>query len=278
MDGVRTSAWWWLCAALVAVAAKAQEPQRRPLLGRVLDATGAPLEHAQVMFVGLESGLAVDTARDVVEATSGDRGRYRAMLLPGLPYFGFACGPTTADGQMTFAEVRGWFGAGAIVDFRCTSSAPLQTAAIRGLEAWNDDGPLQRFVRPSFHGGYLPMPFAIAAPSAADGSSPWPSMPRGFVELRRADGSMFWISPPALDPGKDFVVPPPREVRCRVVDTAGAPVSGASLHLRTLASHDGLVDGIETMRGVFEYPVGTTGKDGVAVLRLPFPDDAPPGT
>jgi hypothetical protein len=224
-------------------------------------------------LVGTHTGTPVAAAVDVVEVRSGDRGRYRAMVLPGLPYFAFACGPAAADGTVPVASPRGWFGAGAVVDLACNSvDAPL-VVTVRGVEAWDAEGPLQRFARPCYPGSFAPMPFATANPAAADGAAVWPLLPRGFVELRARNGDVLWEAAAVAVGTAVVTIPPPRLVRCRVVDEQGAPIAGATIHLRGMTSSDGTIDGVVTVRGAYEREVGITGVDGVAELKLPLKEE-----
>jgi hypothetical protein len=251
----------------------AQAPARRPVFGRVAASSGEPIPGATVTLVGFPSHLDPQReAPDVVVAVADARGQYRAAVIAGLPYFGCACGPEADGGAVARSELRGWFGAGAIVDFQCAAPDGPFDVTVGGLEAWADDAPLTFHVRPEPYGHAVHLPFAVPVAADADGRVAWPALPRGVLELRAA-GEVLWHE--RIRPQADAVsaVPAPQVVPCTVVDELGAPIAGAEIRVRVGAFSDRPVDGIETLRGHRTRLLARTDADGNAALRLPFEGD-----
>lgn len=80
-----------LCALSCAVVLAAQEsrpeaasPQRRPILGRVLDEQGNPCVGASVTLYGTQP-FWIERAGDTVMVVADERGRFVAKVLPSVP-------------------------------------------------------------------------------------------------------------------------------------------------------------------------------------------------
>lgn len=249
-------------AAMVA----AQEPVRRPLLGRVVDRAGAPVPAARVTLVGLPAGHA-GAAADVVTAAGDLRGRFRADVLQGVPYAGWAEAAPAPDGAVAVSGLLGWFGAGALPEFRCGEPRPPRRVAIAGGAAWSECGPLRWEV--------LATPLlapALALRPDADGTAALPAVPadtRPSWAVRTADGGLLHIAPLPPSAGR-LELPPPREVAVQALDADGAPLAGVRLAVRIGRAHDAAVDGSGTQQGWLSRPAGATGDDGRTTVLLPL--------
>ena len=256
----------WFAAVVVA-----QGHSSKPLVGQVRGPDG-PLAAATVTLVGIGSWFdpSLD-APDVVEAATDARGFFRANVLPGLPYAAFAAGPPDARGARSRSTVDGWFGAGATITLVCAAADGPFAVTVKGLDAWGGQGALLRTAQPACEGGML-LPFAVANPGDKGGVAAWPAIPGGAVRIATATGQLQWLRTAPLGGADALALPPPRELRCSVVDDQGAPVPGASIRWRADVFTDDGIDGVQTMRRRLEVPVGTTGTDGTVTLRLPVDD------
>lgn len=245
-------------------------PARRPVFGRVEGASG-PIDGALVCLFGCHTGALSDAETDVVRVSTQDGGRYRADLIVGMPYFGFATSAWN-DGEREASEVRGWFGAGASVDFVCRERVAARTVDVRGLDAWQQGDALRILARPlcAERGPEIGMPIAVEMTKGADGLFAWPDVPFGRVEAVGQDGFAVWSGAQSVRNMADFAVPPPSDFACRVVDEAGKPVAGAVVSLRVEGRYDSGIDGIETTRSVPTRRVANVDESGRATMRLPF--------
>src|SRR5215471_7447732 len=110
------------CAtALLAPFACAQA--RHPCLGTVVDEADKALAGAAVTLVWSPGDGAPGVA-DVVQATSDERGRFKADLVVGHAYTAWAIGPARGDGSRLVSEVTDRAAAGRVVELaawhRCT--------------------------------------------------------------------------------------------------------------------------------------------------------------
>src|SRR5262245_24124910 len=203
-----------------ATAAVAQGHAGKPLVGQVRGPDG-PLAAASVTLVGIGSWFdpTLDSP-DVVEVATDARGFFRANVRPGLPYAAFAAGPPDARGARSRSPVDGWFGAGATVTLVCGAADGPFPVAVQGLDAWAAHGPLLRAAHPACEGGML-LPFSIANPSETGGIAAWPAMPGGAVSIATATGRLLWLHTAPLGGADALALPPPRDLRCRVVDEKG---------------------------------------------------------
>ena len=243
---------------------------RRPVFGRVEGASG-PIDGAVVRFVGCQTGALSDADADVVRVSTQDGGRYRADLIVGMPYFGFATSAWN-EGRREASEVRGWFGAGASVDFVCRERIAARTVDVRGLDAWKQGDALRILARPlcAEGGPEIGLPIAVEMTKDADGLFAWPDVPFGRVEAVGPDGRTVWAGAQSVRNMADFAVPPPSDFACRVVDEAGKPVAGAIVSLRVEGRYDSGIDGIETTRFVPTRRVAHADESGRATMQLPF--------
>ena len=245
-------------------------PMRRAIIGRVEGSRG-PIAGAIVTWVGHHTGALSDDAVDVVTATADAGGRYRANVIAGMPYFGFATGPWN-EGEREASAVRGWHGAGAVVDFACMDRVQDRTVEVLGLDAWRARGFERLVARPlvSSQGPTIEMPITRALDSSADGALRWPALPLGHVELLGGDGVPLWASAQTVANTLTFAIEPPFEFECECVDEQGAPVVGASIGIQSRGRYDSGVDGIETTRVFPLRELARTGGDGRARFVLPL--------
>ncbi len=245
-------------------------PMRRAIVGRV-DGAGGPIAGAVVTWIGHHTGALSDDAVDVVTATTDASGRYRANVIAGMPYFGFATGAWN-EGEREASTVRGWHGAGAVVDFACMDRVQDRTVEVRGLDAWKARGFQRLVARPvvSSQGPTIDMLITRALDASTDGALHWPALPLGHVELLGADGVPLWASAQTVANMNTFAIEPPSEFECECVDEQGAPVVGASIGIQVRGRYDSGVDGIETTRMFPVRELARTGDDGRARFVLPL--------
>jgi len=228
-----------LSLALATAAIAQADAARMATFARVVDLAGQPVVGAEVTFAGgnphlVEALMPVD----VQVATSDERGRARADLLPGRCYVAWVHGPRDAEGQLPISrahEPSDFFAAGALVELRCVRlSEPLRRLAITGTEGWQADGPLRYFAM-------TPHPGLVTElePDADGLIAKW-TVANGAVEIRTADGQPLWsIADGGLEVGHGqphqhpVDVPPPQQVRVRAVDENGAAIAGATIRHRT---------------------------------------------
>ena len=256
--------------ALPAVFAQAPSPQRRAAVG-VVEGPAGPLAGASVTLVGHHTGAMFDGDVDLIEVKADDNGRWRANLCVGMPYFGFAAGPW-GDGECELSSVRGWFGAGAIVEFVCASRVNARTIDVRGAESWLSRPGYRLAARPylATGGPQICMPISLPFTRTDDRVWAYPRAPLGRVEVQDERGLTVWRSEQSVESMTNFAMSPPSEFACEVVDEAGAPIVGATVHIRGDGIYDSGVDGIETTRVFPTRLVATTGADGRARMLLPL--------
>lgn len=251
-----------LACAPVAVAQTGGEGPRRPTFARVVTADGEPLPGAVVTFAGWVPHVGTLAAPLDVQVVAADaRGRAQGRLAAGLCYVAWAA--AEVDGQRSIAEVRGHFGAGALLELVCRTSDAARRLQVDGVEAWSEFGPLRLFA-------VTPSPGVEAELELRDGVVEVPPLPRWNLEVRTRDNAplcQFWA------PGDKVTVPPPQQLAVRVVDENGKPLPGASVVQRVgrLSSW-----GIDGFVGAWDYlyrPLGVVGADGTATVTICCPGD-----
>jgi hypothetical protein len=250
-------------AILACVAVEATTAQRRPLAGRVIDAAGAPVAGASVTLVWSPPGGPECGTSDVVTATADARGRFVARLFPQESYSAYAIA-TAADGSARASPIREGVAAGGDVELRIGGPAERRRVRLVGADAWAAIGPLHVEVA-------LRAANVAAFPLDAEGATPpLPPGSAGLALVRDAAGAVLCAR--QLQPGDgpaDVVLPPPRRWRLRVVDAAGAPVAGATVHHATAPSNVPLLDTdapFERPRVQWWRHAGTTAADGTATI------------
>lgn len=254
-------------AALLLAAVPAQD--RRAALGRVLDADGRPIAGAAVTLVRSEACAIGLVDADLVRATSDASGWFKAELLLGALYDGWAIGPER-DGGAACGPVLRAIAAGATRELRCGAVAAPTVLQVEGVEAWGVGAPLACELYPDERS-----PLALPLPLPADGKVPVPPLPdaRHALALRSADGELlYWHSfgtgAPALR------LPPPVAVPVQAVDEQGTPVAGARIAMRVAqVMMPTPFDVFGVAQRSLWRELGRTGADGKACVQVPLDGD-----
>lgn len=262
------------CAMLAAARSPAQE--RRPHVGVVRTADGKPLANATVQFAWVPSMGEDQVAADHPTATTDERGRFRAELLPCAHYRVWTTGPIT-DGAYLASEVA-WTAVGRSLEL--VAAHPQQTGrwTMQNLDGWRDRGPL----RVRFLPDLVELP-KLTMTVGEDGRFVGPALPTAMshssplcLELLAADGSVLDArqAMPATQPETTIAWTDTRELMMRVVDGAGAPVPGATLRQRvpTGWSPGDSLRPAPAARQTFR-DLGATGADGTLAARIACAED-----
>ncbi|HZN38159.1 MAG TPA: hypothetical protein VFD82_05110 [Planctomycetota bacterium] len=256
--------------ALLVLAAASIAQERRHALGRVLGPDGKPLAAATVT---LTCQLAPDDALaspEVVTATTGDDGTFRAALRVGRHYAAGAVG-ADANGRAAVSQIVNAIGAAQFVTLHASSVVAPTRVHIGGLAAWGNAAPRRgRFT--CRHAPGIAVEFAIAAAGAAE----LPLLPRdaGVLELLGADGSTVWwdsVQPP--DAELEVTLGAPLDLRFVARDGKGQPVGGALIEQRSATVWFGHLGVFETFRTHRWRSLGTTGADGTLRARVATPPE-----
>jgi hypothetical protein len=255
----------------------AAAPQRRPILGRVLDEQGNPCSGASVTMYGVQP-FWIERAGDTVTVAADERGRFVAKVLPSVPYCGFAITAPSTDGAVGASRIVGWFGAGAQVRLVCGAAIAKTTMRAVGSAAWSDQGPLawSLLAADTERSCGSAVPLVIGT----DGNAVLPAFfaaravstgPRtALCEVRTAQGQLLWSRLCAPGPQLEVVLPPPRAIPLVVRDDNQQPIQGASVAVRQGYRGDGGVDGLDTVRGQLWRELGHTDADGRLTASVPL--------
>ena len=245
-------------------AASPGEVVRQPTFVRVLSAGGEPIANAVVTFVGCMPHLgAAAGPRDELQVASDARGRTMARLQPGLCYVAWAVGPGDAAGCGVLSGVRGYFGAGALLELRCTQRYEPRRLRVKGADAWSSQGPLEYFLLTAAQG-------TETALVPEDGVISVPPGPNAVIEVRCRDGQPLSSTPAADDV---IAIPAPQSVAVRVVDERGAPLAGACVKHRVHRLLPWRSDGLGGVAEDRFRELARTDADGRAVVQVPYPAD-----
>jgi hypothetical protein len=202
---------------------------RRPAFVTVVDQDGKPVEGAKVVAFAAPDVFAAEAPADVVEATSDARGRAVVRLQVGLAYSGYAVTAPAADGAFAASACDDAITANAVHELRLGARRPARKLALRGAEAWRQEGPLAVQVLPAAR-----QRLAIAVEPGV-----LPPLPRlGSVRLVNARGEVLWMTQAVISPAAaagapsddlDVALPPPMPLGVRVCTVDGRPVAGAEL-------------------------------------------------
>src|SRR5499427_6372884 len=132
MGRSRTSKTLVACMLLAPVACA---QARHPCLGTVVDEADKALAGAAVTLVWSPGDGAPGVA-DVVQATSDERGRFKADLVVGHAYTAWAIGPARGDGSRLVSEVTDRAAAGRVVELAAWHLARPRRVRCTGFEPW----------------------------------------------------------------------------------------------------------------------------------------------
>jgi hypothetical protein len=259
-----------VCCVLGSVEVVAQQGERpavlRPTFARVLDAAGESLAGAVVTFVGGLPHLMRECQEiHEVQVAADHRGRAIAKLLPDLCYVAWASGPEV-DGVSTWSPVKGYFGAGAMLEIVCSRVRELTTCKLVGTQAWQHLAPLSYFAVTPIPGierelesdGDMLVKIPEAASQSQGSAFCW-------FEVRTADGQPLWSVPLR----EEVRLPPPRKVRIRAVDDSGRPLKGAKVLHRVGQLLSWRLDRLRSVGSDRMRRVGLTDDDGYCTIELP---------
>jgi hypothetical protein len=258
-------------AAIAVVACTAALPaqHRQPLVGRVLDASGATVAGAQVTLVWSPPGGLDGGDPDVVECTTDDRGRFVARLLRQECYSAWA-----TDGQSRASGVAEGVAAGGELQLRLDGPAARPRVRLVGVDAWAAAGPLHVEVA---------MLAANIVGFALDANTTSRLMPcgSGLAIVRDATNGVLCVQRIGwTDQSGPLHVNLPLTLTMQVLalDPTGEPVAGATVR-HAAASEPSLL----MLSGAMFYrpdyrawrTAGITGKDGTTTIVAPRSDGYP---
>ncbi|MCK5940549.1 MAG: hypothetical protein KAI24_01165 [Planctomycetes bacterium] len=259
-----------IAVALVLSAAACVEfaaaQQLRPMLGKVVDAAGAPLAGATVCCAlpdylnDRHRALAVETA------TTDARGRFRVNVRPCTHHLLWVIGPIVDVGERPCSEVQ-WVTSGGLVEVRADQRCLPSTLTVSGLDAWPELAPFR--LRIALNGVEIP---TFEAEIAAAGSLALPPLPAGRFHLDVVDKHGQPLYGRSLTTNKlqlTATVPPPQELPMRAVDGDGQPVAGARIRQRLDGGWAGnrALTGSPPARHVWRQ-LGETDAEGRLVARI----------
>jgi len=201
--------------------------QRRPLVGRVLDAAGTAVRGAQVTLVWSPPGGPECGTTDVVTVATDERGRFVAKLLPQESYSAWALA-TGPDGTARASAVGEGAAAGGDLELRLELPAPRRRVELVGAEQWATAGPLRVAVAPRAAN-------ITGWPLDEHGQTP-PLPPLGLALVRDAEDRVLFLQSLPRGGANDPVVirlPLQHALQLKVTDPAGAPLAGATVHHAT---------------------------------------------
>lgn len=250
------------CGALLTVTVSAQD--RRPLVGRVVDAAGKPLPGADVTLVHTPYGVSAGERVDLVVAVSDARGYFVVKLLPQQLYSAWAV-HRAEDGDTRVSGLLEDVASGGNPELQVRQRVVAHTLVCEGLAAWAAVAPLRLEIAPaSVHAIRVPVgPAGELPPLPAERIAYAVDARGGVVAQQRL--AVGLAAPP-------FELPPPVRRRLQVRDASGRPVVGAEVH-HVVANPVGLAGA-----GLFDREplpqdriVATTDANGVADCIVPQP-------
>ncbi len=247
--GVRAG-WKLLIAAIASLAPVviARGQQREPLVGRVLDRAGEPVEAAEVSLAYCRSRAPVGEggSDECLRAVTDARGRFRVSILPSRSY-SIDARWRDAAGRDHVSEIREGGVVGEFLELRESARSPWPPGwrvRVVGLEAWERHGPF----------GYRVLTAGrarrVVEVEAVEGSSELllPPLPdgRGTFQVLDRNGGPLLAAALSVDPGNGEVevvrIDPP-EVRELLVVSAegGEAIAGARVWHRSVRERSPLV-------------------------------------
>jgi hypothetical protein len=252
---------------LLSAAAALPAQERKALVGRVLDATGAPLPGATVTLAWSPPGGEDCGPTDVVKAVTDERGRFVAKVLAQESYSAWAVLPLPDGTRAKATAVADQVAAGADLELRCDREVVPHILNLEGASAYAGIGPLRLQVAP--RAGNLALFDVTVSGEAAF----LPSV--GLIVVRDQQGGvLFARGTPDATPGTFvFRLPPATTLNVRVLGPDRKPLAGASI--RHCAGNLSTMLAPETPFAppqVYAWRIcGTTGADGGAQVLVPWP-------
>ncbi|MCB9917197.1 MAG: hypothetical protein H6832_02180 [Planctomycetes bacterium] len=257
---------------------RAAEQARSEFRGRCQLGDGTPWAGAKVVLISnvwgrVETDAQLPSDVDEVRVTSDERGVYRAELLPGRLYSAWAVDETRRLSSAVLEDVcAGLRSRDALVgqpDARETVCRVVVPARLASDVLTFRCVPLIRNFRSidlSYEDGRLHLPILPRC--------------RCRVECESREGFLIGMiewKPDALAKGQGeesmtWTIDPGTEVRVRIVDVAGKPISGATVHAQFVQRGIGerrecAIDLRQQERKV--WPVAKSDKDGTALFHVP---------
>lgn len=206
------------CTAVLATGLAAQE--RRPLVGRVIDAAGAPLARATVTLAWSPPGGEECGPGDVVTAATDERGRFVARVFGREGYSVWAV-QATPGGEPRASIVHNHVAAGTDVELRVEHAAPCTGIVLEGAEPYADLGPLRVQVAPRAAN------LAWFDLAANDVTPLLPSIGLIVVRDRQGDVLCARTLPDGHRGPLTVKLPPPQTIDLRIAGPERKPVASA---------------------------------------------------
>lgn len=235
---------------LTALAAAQQDLQRGALAGWVKGADGNRVVGAAVTLVSRPIPARLDLGTtDELHVATGHNGMFRAELLHGRSYTAWATWRDAAGVEQRTGVLEAVF-PGPPHELTMAPLQELRRLRVEGMAAWGARAPLSCALFPEGEN-----PVAVPLVIDAEGRALLPTLPGRYcqVEVRGRDGFLIALSPDLYlaEGGRaeaTLVLPPPRELRVRVIDDQQQPVVGARVwhslvyHRRDVQSEIGRTD------------------------------------
>jgi hypothetical protein len=216
---------------------------RHPCLGTVVDDADKALAGAAVTLVWSPGDGAPGVA-DVVQATSDERGRFKADLVVGHAYTAWAIGPARSDGSRLVSEVTDRAAAGRVVELAAWHVARPRRVKVTGFEPWTGGAPPKLQLLPDVRHTY-----SVALPAAKDGEVELPPAPLTTAGIGLLDDVAHVTQVQPLAPEDDRVAfAGVHDETVKVVDEKDQPVPGA------VVERGDWFPGVRDGDGVFEPP------------------------
>ncbi|MGC6489067.1 MAG: carboxypeptidase-like regulatory domain-containing protein [Planctomycetota bacterium] len=221
-----------LCLAAAAAQAGGAARGLRPLLGKVVDAAGAPLIGAEVHVVLPDVTAPGNRAASHAVVRTDARGRFRALVVPCTHHLIWA---VAAPAPARVCSTVRWVSSGQLLELHADQERPVCRVSVGGLDAWRDLAPFR--VRLAVQGVELPW----TETALGDGDScTIPAPPRGRVQIDVLDkDGQPLASGRSGDMGASAMVNvrPPQEIPVLAVDERGDPIAGAAVRFRMAAGY-----------------------------------------
>ena len=222
--GRGTTLWRGLVATLVLLGA-AFAQTRGPCFATVVGPDGKPIVGAEVTCAFSPDPVQPWRA-DVVRATTDARGRAKCDLLVGRPYVAWAIGPADGSGFRWSSQPLPLVGAGRVFDLRAEDKCASRQVPVASLAPWREAGAagLRWFPVQGLH-------VFVDLPLPAGDTVELPPSPRttGCLAVHDAKGEVLVATTVAEGASAEKAFGAPVAVAMQVVDTAGAPVAGATI-------------------------------------------------